>query len=500
MEFPTSQDHLLAKSRVDGLQQENDTLIHNDDRFINKPRTATVHPAFFDKAHDGVVFIDQDGHIIYANPYFLDTLQLDTNKLLNHPLPSSIWLSPAEHQAFLRDIQNPANFQARAISLCRIDGKVIYMHCAAMPTANGGAQVIFCRLSQPDDESDQIQQQSWLLESILTSTLDPIFILDHTLEISKTNVAGATILQAAARQNPAPYGELLIQLNLQADEFKAFQARFAQKQAFRQELQLQGHTYLAHCAPLEGPQIGWICMLYDISAMKEYENFRTHMLHMATHDLKNPLSIIIGLATFLKDDTQAEMQSAAERILNNAQRMDSLINSLLNIEKLNAGSLDTEIINLSPLIQTLAEEYAPQAAAKHLSFQTDTPAAPILIEADSTQIREAISNLISNAIKYTPENGLIHIHVHANHSHVKISIKDTGIGIPKTQQNRLFQPFYRVRTSSTADIRGTGLGLSLVKAVAEAHHGGVSVESDEGCGSTFSLDLPLFVSPRASLV
>jgi len=223
------------------------------------------------------------------------------------------------------------------------------------------------------------------------------------------------------------------------------------------------------------------------------EQLKTEMLRVASHGLRNPLSAILGYAEFLRHDaplaTQQEGFLAA--IQQNVQRMIAIVEDVLSVERIEAAAAGAvqRVFALDDLAARVFAEQVQFANLKKQNMQLDLSNAqpPLSVYGDPAQVHEAIANLINNAIKYTPEKGRIQVWLERNHAYAALHIKDTGLGIPADKQGRIFEPFFRGNT----DQPGTGLGLHLVKNIAERHQGQVSVNSYPGQGSIFSLSLPL---------
>jgi signal transduction histidine kinase len=173
-------------------------------------------------------------------------------------------------------------------------------------------------------------------------------------------------------------------------------------------------------------------------------------------------------------------------------RMDTLIVELLDVERVESGTdrlrVRTDIGSLAA--EAVAEfEEAARAKRQQLELAPSLNLPPVM--GDPARLKQAISNLINNAVKYTPDGGCIWVRVQPDEQRILIEVQDTGYGIPAEAQAKLFQRFYRVRISGAENVEGTGLGLSLVKAVVEQHGGRVAAESEEGKGSTFRIWLPV---------
>lgn len=220
------------------------------------------------------------------------------------------------------------------------------------------------------------------------------------------------------------------------------------------------------------------------------------MIRIANHDLKNPLAVILGyLEIFNMDKEKLDPihQEAVDLMHRSANRMNQIIEDILTLERIEqraAGGTYTRV-NLLALVQQAVKEYQPQAQAKSQTLRLESPTlVPEPVIGDATELYEAMVNFISNAIKYTPPEGSITIRLEDNGEMLRFEVQDTGFGIPKEQQESLFQPFYRAKTEDTQAIEGTGLGLHLVKNIVERHGGSVHFHSVYGEGSTFGFQLP----------
>lgn len=224
---------------------------------------------------------------------------------------------------------------------------------------------------------------------------------------------------------------------------------------------------------------------------EQLSNLKTRLIRMASHDLKNPLGVIIGYTEMLEDMVEETPRRFLEQIRKSGDEMLMIVNDILNLERAQRGSITHEPFSLGALLRDLAVSSRHRADERHQTLQTDIPSDTLTLLGDERMMRQALNNLIDNALKYTPEGGTITVTAIAHPDHIQISIQDTGYGMPAEALQNLFQEFYRIRTEATAHIRGTGLGLSLVKAVVESHDGSVSVQSTEGIGSTFTVVLPI---------
>lgn len=218
------------------------------------------------------------------------------------------------------------------------------------------------------------------------------------------------------------------------------------------------------------------------------EQLKSDMIQMAAHDLRNPLSLIIGYTALLDDDdlttTQRELLSEVSKA---TTRMETMIRDILSLERIEANAAgESEAVNLSDLVRSVFSERQPQAVQKLQYSSLELPYQAVMVQGDRVQLREVIANLIGNAIKYTPQGGHVEVRLMDDG---RFEVEDTGYGIPENQQQALFSPFYRAKTTETHSIEGTGLGLHLVKRVIERHGGTIHFHSEYGKGSVFGFSL-----------
>jgi len=255
-----------------------------------------------------------------------------------------------------------------------------------------------------------------------------------------------------------------------------------------------GITY----APLfdeEDHLINIIANVRDITRFREADELKATFVSVVSHELKTPVSLIKGYAeTLLREDARWDAETVRESltvIAEEADRLNELIDNLLDASRLEAGALDLTIgeVDLVALAERMVARFRTQTD-KHL-LVTDFPPDFPLVEADERRIEQVLANLLANAIKYSPQGGRVQISGRVLPDQVIITVSDEGIGIPREEQARIFDRFYRVDDRLSRRTPGTGLGLYLAKAVIEAHGGRIWVESEPGQGAAFSFSLPL---------
>lgn len=231
----------------------------------------------------------------------------------------------------------------------------------------------------------------------------------------------------------------------------------------------------------------------------ELSELKDQLLRTVSHDLKNPLHVIMGYSSLLMEDgyvTKPEdLRNMSKAIFNSAERMYQLVTNLLELSQIEDGTeLQMLPLSLTQLCADMIPEFELNAQAKHQSFTFEAPPDDVNVNGDTMRLGQVLSNLVSNAIKYTPENGHVLLTIQKEDKNVRLCVQDDGLGIPPEALPQLFTKFFRVNTTKHRSVEGTGLGLSIVKAIIEQHNGKIWVESELGKGSKFIFSLPIMTA------
>ncbi len=343
-----------------------------------------------------------------------------------------------------------------------------------------------------------LNQQNYLLELILRSSPASIVVVDQSLNVLQSNDRfNLWVGHAADNGEALEFMSVLSKRGISDDIVKTLQERLETPQQFELELRdNQQHVLRLSAVPLT--TLGhWVMILVDITDLVELNELKTQMIRMASHDLKNPLSRVLGYSELvstsgLLDDMNTRFMN---NIMNAGDEINHIITDILDLEQLRSGQFERKPISFKNLVREIVSRHEPDKDRKQQTMSLDMPDAPITVNADYLRLGQAISNLVNNAIKYTPEEGDIKVRIwQPDDRNVQLEVEDNGYGIAEQAQEKLFTEFYRVKSKSTRGISGTGLGLSLVKSVAEVHDGEVWVKSVEGEGSTFYMLLPVSLS------
>jgi two-component system, sensor histidine kinase and response regulator len=234
--------------------------------------------------------------------------------------------------------------------------------------------------------------------------------------------------------------------------------------------------------------------------LRELDRLKDEFVALVSHELRTPLTSIIGYIQLLRDERASGLDTDhfAGVIERNAERLLRLVGDLLFLSKMQAGQLALELreTDLASLAGQAVEEARPAAERKHIGLVLS--AAPVPCAAvDPTRIAQLLGNLITNAVKFTPEGGRVEVRLAADDGEAVLSVADTGIGIPAADRERIFERFYRTEAATRRMIPGSGLGLTISRAIVDAHRGTITVLSDGKHGSTFTVLLPLALGSSA---
>ncbi len=243
--------------------------------------------------------------------------------------------------------------------------------------------------------------------------------------------------------------------------------------------------------------LGRLYVFRDITHEREVDRMKSEFVSLVSHELRTPLTSIKGYIDLVLDeevgDITADQRDFLEIAKTNADRLVTLTNDLLDVSRIEAGKIELQRqpVDVAQLVRRVSTTLRPQLEAKDQRLKLELAPTLPLISADGDRITQVLTNLLSNAHKYTPKGG--HIVIAATHepTQVRIEVQDTGIGLAAEEQAQLFTKFFRARNRTTQEVGGTGLGLAIVKSLVELHGGGVAVASTPGRGSTFSVTLPM---------
>jgi PAS domain S-box-containing protein len=234
--------------------------------------------------------------------------------------------------------------------------------------------------------------------------------------------------------------------------------------------------------------------------LRELDRLKDEFIGSVSHELRTPLTSIIGYVELLRGERTGgpNADTCVEVIGRKARRLLYLVGDLLFLSRIQSGQMAMEfrIADLADIAACAVQGMLPEAQRKHIDLVLSATAVPCFA-VDPARIAQLLDNLISNAVKFTPDGGRVEVRLGTDGDRALLAVADTGIGIPAADRKRIFERFFRTPIATQQAIPGTGLGLTITKAIVEAHHGTIAVDSEEGRGSTFKIYLPLRPLPAS---
>ena len=327
------------------------------------------------------------------------------------------------------------------------------------------------------------------LEAVFNNIHDSVMLLDKENKILLVNPAMCRAFgvdQKAAVGKPVldviahPDLQALIARTNDEDPLKYYEISFP-----------DGRVGNARIASIR--DVGYAVTMQDITYLKEIDHIRSEFVHTVSHDLRSPLTSVIGYAELVEraGSLNENQQDFLHRIQESVQQITELINDLLDLGSIEAG-LDTrrEYVQLEGILRYTLEMLQGQIKSKRIKVQTDIAPSMPAMRANPIRLRQVLDNVVGNAIKYSDTNGEVKISIHSEGDQIILQVTDEGPGIPPADQPHIFDKFFRA-SNVNSNVDGSGLGLAIVKTIVENHQGRIWLESTLGKGSSFFIVLPI---------
>jgi PAS domain S-box-containing protein len=353
------------------------------------------------------------------------------------------------------------------------------------------------------DRTRELAESLSKTEAILESTADGIIVFDSVGKATVANPAVAHLLSQPVAGIVGSDIETLMDKQVSAED-KAMIEEFLHGEKMQEpsvKFEWGKKTLSASAAPVHlesGEDLGTVAVFRDFTKEAEIDRMKSTFVSLASHELRTPLNAIMGYAELLHEQVYGPLsdrqQDATKRILANTNHMLSLANNLLDRAQIEAGTLELNVADFSPA-QTVAEAVsAMEILARNKGLELTSEAAenlPDTVTGDRQRVNQVVVNLIGNALKFTREGG-VHVRAYSpDETRWAVDVTDTGIGIPEEAQGYIFEPFRQADESATREYGGAGLGLSIVRQLVEMMGGRITLTSEVGKGSTFTIVLPV---------
>src|SRR5579863_412231 len=351
-----------------------------------------------------------------------------------------------------------------------------------------------------DTEAGRRQMEFQLSDAVLQAIFEPIIVTDGKGHVLKLNQSAQELLGEAAGDRMAltntPGGEKILSAIQDAVSMQKAVAAEGEASMLPMRIGDQSRSYRLRTTPMrdsEGRLLGAVTTLEDVTSLRDTDRFKTQFIAVASRKLRDPLLQLRRGLYALAQGFSGEMTSLQTELVaqasKEAETLDDLMADLIGVAELDTGKRDLKLERLRPLqlLNEARDRYCDEAARKHIRVDVSAYADLAAVEADHRAMRSILDNLLSNALRYTPEDGEILLAAEEIKSFVQFSVRDTGRGIEAERLSKLFDRF-----NAFSDT-GTGLGLALVRRLVESLGGQIAVESRLGHGTTFRFTLPVAV-------
>ncbi len=349
-------------------------------------------------------------------------------------------------------------------------------------------------LAEQQELNRQVEYARSQLETVLSSTESPVIAVDRAYRLIFANPAARSLIPL---RDDLP---LIGQIPPDSLPSRQMFRDIRRARAHTYEIAIGDTFYLCHLAPLGYPPrriSGWVAVLNDVTQLKELDRMKSEMVRMTSHDLKNPLQAAMANLELLQDELNdahidnSEINDSIQQIDRQLARMNRIIRGILDLERVKIGARNFEYCTPAQIVARTLDEMTALATDRRIRLVADlAPDLPALA-CDPDQFERAIINLVENAIKFSPSNGQVEVRVRAEDGNLVFQVADSGVGIAEELQPRVFDRFYRANQKGTEHVTGSGLGLSLVKTIVENHRGKVTLTSQVGVGTTFTVTVPI---------
>jgi PAS domain S-box-containing protein len=385
------------------------------------------------------------------------------------------------------------------------DGRCVWVRDSSAYVSDGTRsyrQGFIVDVTQQKENEGKIERNATLMRALIDGTVDGITLTDREGRIV---IANQPMIRFAQDLEIPPTGLMDERLLAIADSMvdrDRYERRMRELAASPDlessdefELRESERVFQGYTKPVIGKDetyLGRVWTLREVTEARQVDRIKDALVATVSHELRTPLTSIIGYLELLEDNEEKlgeETLRHIQIVRRNAERLQRMVEELLFLARVDAGGLTLDLaeIDVAELARSAIGSARPAAAAKELTLEFEGPPSAWTF-ADANRIGQVFDNLITNAIKFTPAGGRIDVSVRSEDGSIVASVTDTGCGIPPADQPRLFERFFR--STATSELPGTGLGLTIVRAIVEGHGGEVACHSDEGVGTTFTFTLP----------
>ncbi|HZT92046.1 MAG TPA: ATP-binding protein [Gaiellaceae bacterium] len=355
------------------------------------------------------------------------------------------------------------------------------------------------------EQNADLERLANVLRAVLDSTVDGILLSDAEGNIQIANRPMVALTRDLGMNFDGTVVDRLLSIAdrmSNSDEFRAAMERLrdplAEPTFDEFEDAVSGRVFQGFTSPVHddrGGFLGRIWTLREVTQQRELDRLKDEFVATVSHELRTPLTSMMGFLEMLREGEAGELTEEQKRFLaivyRSSERLQRLVGDLLFVARLDANGLQLQYapVDVAEIVRETVESTSALARTREIDLRAELDDVPE-VPADRERLAQLVGNLVSNALKFTPAGGWVAARATAHNGSVVLEVEDSGIGIPYAEQARLFQRFFRSSTATEQAIPGTGLGLVISKAIAEAHGGSISVRSQPGTGTAFRVELP----------
>ena len=460
-----------------------------------------------------VMYTEDERGLTYISPQIEPLLGYSAEEWLSQP---GLWrqvLHPDDRDRVLAGYRQAVDARGDlecTYRLVRPDSRAVWVRDSSAYVTDSSRsyrQGFIVDVTEQKRSEAEAERNATLMRGLIDGTVDGIALTDRTGGIAIVNRPMLTF----AEELGLPRGGLMHERLLAASHLIVDRERFEQRMrelaaapdaesADEFELRDSERVFQGFTKPVlgsDGTYLGRVWTLREVTEVRNVNRIKDALVATVSHELRTPLTSIIGYLELLGsgEPLSAEDARFVEIVRRNAARLQRMVEELLFLSRVDVGGLELDVdeVDVVELVRAALGSADPAAAAKRITLEYSGPGT-LSTKADADRLGQVFDNLISNAIKFTPERGSVNVSLGAETGAIVASVADNGVGIPQAEQPRLFERFFR--TTATRDVPGTGLGLTIVRAIVEAHGGTIECTSSAD-GTTFTFTLPVAVGAVA---